>query len=301
MEEKTQNSGRGCDMAILESDFAECPPPMAILESDIDVLTQIFDHLDAFSATRMAAVCTTWRAAASQDHLWSGWARQRWNLPEKRGRYKFGERSWREVYRVFHRRLRMPLTIGVSEREVVYSAGKHGSIYAWLLVNHKPACELAERWGRGEEAAGVPRSRVFSCRILLQNLSERPIRLDVRGGLCIAMRDGSVSKPLATPEGAGEGEKVAGEQDAADHAGIVRLYPMCVGLISDVAFRMPAHMRFEPDVLEAAETLIVRAASANGSSIERIEIACPFADEATIWEHYEEINRGFFVHVESDK
>jgi hypothetical protein len=73
-----------------------------------DALCCIFSHLDAFALGRVACVSTPWRAAAYQDHLWGGLVRARWKLRDKTGRYKYGERSWREVYRVFNRRMRIP-------------------------------------------------------------------------------------------------------------------------------------------------------------------------------------------------
>ena len=78
-----------------------------------DTLAKIFDHLSAFALVRMGAVCKAWRTVSLDDDLWGRAAQNRWKLPSKSGRYKFGERSWREVYRVFHRRNRPPTFSGI--------------------------------------------------------------------------------------------------------------------------------------------------------------------------------------------
>jgi len=257
-----------------------------------DVVQIMFGQLDLWSLVNAAAVCSLWRSAASVDFLWGALARKRWNLPDKRGRYKFGERSWSEVYRVFHRRLRMPLFAGVGEREVVYASGWSSRVGVWLLVNHGPACALAQRWGTDHAC------KLLSCRILVHNLRDTPITVDGQNGLMVAMRDGSISQPwldgaLTPPWG--------DAADAADRQSL-RLEPMQAGLLTDVQFRMPAHMRFEPDALEAAQTLHVSVAGwdrrTGGST--SLQVPCALADDALIWAHYEEINREFFIHVDKE-
>jgi hypothetical protein len=129
---------------ILSDTLEEHGAPLAVAELiDADVLALILSHLDAHTLARIAAVSAAWNEASKLDYLWSWAARERWRLPEKRGRYKFGERSWREVYRVFHRRVRMPRVAGIQQREVAYACGCAHRVSIWLVVNHQPACRLA--------------------------------------------------------------------------------------------------------------------------------------------------------------
>lgn len=287
------------------------PPrlPLVLEEEGIallcsDALSQIFMHLNAFSLVRMSAVCTSWRSTAQNDELWARAAQQRWRLAAKAGRYKYGERSWREVYRVFHRRNRIPIYPGIGQREVVYACGRKDRVAVWLLINHLPACRLAERALHGETHSEGALCRVLSCRVAVQNLRDSPIEVDAMSGLALTMRDGSVSRPLLGAGGP-TAAKAAAEEAAAPVAAWpacarpLRLAPLEVGMLADVAFPAHSQMRFEPDILEAAHSLRVRAAVV-GQCV-ALEVPCAFADEGTIWDHYELITREFYVHRDREE
>lgn len=287
-----------------------------------DTLAQIFEHLSAFALVRMGAVCKAWRTVSLDDGLWGRAAQTRWQLPSKSGRYKFGERSWREVYRVFHRRNRIPTCPGIGEREVIYAAGRRDGVAAWLLINHQPACRLSQQLLPGAEGAV---RHVLRCRVAVQNLREGPIDIDVASCLSITMRDSAVTRPLdargyafyARLDGKvdedsggadGGGGAVDGGADGSRdrttlappaRAPPVRLMPLELALLSDVCFPAHASMLFEPDFLEAAHCLRVRASAVGCCAV--FEVPCAFASEEVIWRHYELITRDFYVHVDREE
>ena len=119
------------DVADLEAE----QPIAAASTLCADTLNAVFSHLDAHSLARVGATCRMWRDAARSDDLWADLVRRRWALSQrKKGRYKYGERSWREVFRVFNRRLRPPNHLSVSSREIAYATG-HAS-YPRSRSNH---------------------------------------------------------------------------------------------------------------------------------------------------------------------
>jgi hypothetical protein len=137
----------------------------------------------------------------------------------------------------------------------------------------------------------------MSCRVLLQNLGDRPIVLDPHTGLAIQFRNGHTALPLP-PDAESNTEYVYEYDDAEEgerrevvrRAGCrapLRLAPLQTGLLTDLSFRAPAPMRFEPDFLEACDTL--RATVIRGTEGEEVEVDASFAGEATIWNHYEQI------------
>ena len=85
----------------------------------------------------------------------------------------------------------------------------------------------------------------------------------------------------------------------------LRVRPSALGacLLHDVAFPVPRHMQFEPDVLEAVHKLRLRAGVLSclegGGFMPPLEVTCHFIPEAEMWEHYESINRDFLVHHDS--
>lgn len=260
-----------------------------------DALAGCFSFLDAYDLAGAAAVCHSWREAALRDDLWGSLCRARWRLQqEKKGRYKYGEeRSWREVYRVFHRRFRPPTVGGLGEREVAWACGRNHRVCCWLYVSHAPACRLPESPAAGavDPDGGAPR-RVLVCRIVTQNLRRGPIELDAAGGVQLVLRDGGTSRPEPSTAA------------ATPPVPAVRLEPQAVAVV-EVRLPMPASMQFEPDALEACHALRVRVAClpAGATGMARryglafVEVGCPFANvEAAIWEHYERVNPHFYVH-----
>ena len=275
-------------------------------ELDDDTLATIFMYLDAFVLARMGTVCKAWRGVAMADDLWGRAAQLRWGLHRKSGRYKYGERSWREVYRVFHRRMRIPTCPGVGPRDVVYASGRKAQIYCWLVLNHQPACRLAERTYREVHLPGSPQAtcRVLSCRLVVQNLRDVPIEVDPIAGLALTLRDGTVSRPLAAVQKRTADSSSSPTGDVSPDSPLtparrapLRLKKMEVGVVSEVSFPALGSMRFEPDFLEAAHSLRLRASGVGHCGV--YEVLCSFLDESQIWEHYEEITRDFYVHVDS--
>ena len=251
-----------------------------------DTLQAIFSHLDGFSLGQMSMICTHWRTSASVDELWAAPTRARWNLPVKNGRYKFGERSWREVYRVFHRRLRIPLLDGVGSRDVVYASGRQSRICCWLLLNHLPACRLVQRNG----------VRVVSARIAVQNLRGSPIEVDLPSAFAVTFRDGSVSRPMCSESVMISDGDSPTEILSKPARRMLRLAPNEVGLLPEVLFPVLESMHFEPDFLEAAHQLRLRASLVGTCGF--LDVQCGFVPEATVWEHFELITRDFYVHLD---
>ena len=256
-----------------------------------DTLIQCLSHLDAHALARVASVSHMWKEAAKDDGLWADLVRARWELQDRKRRYKYGERTWREVFRVFHRRAHPPTVTGVSQREMAYAFGQRGRVGCWLYVVHQPACRLATRF-----TAGGPGHRVFIVRVVVQNFREGPLILPGDPSMCLmlTLRDGSVSTPLSLRTGV---------QDATT------LRPMETAILGDVAFPVPPTMAFEPDVLEAAHRLQLRVGVPLGGfeahmihksllfhASVPLEVQCAFVAEAEIWNHYEAINRDFLVH-----
>ena len=256
-----------------------------------DTLIQCLAHLDAHALARVASVSRMWRDAAKDDGLWADLVRARWMLQDRKGRYKYGERTWREVFRVFYRRHRPPAIAGVSQRETPYAVGQRGRVGCWLYVTHQPACRLITRC-----TAGGREHRVLVVRVVVQNFREGPLLLPADPSMCLmlTLRDGSVSKPLSLGMGVHEP---------------TTLRPLESTILGDVAFPMPPTMAFEPDVLEAAHRLQLRVCVPFGPlggyvadkpfvhhpSVP-LDVQCAFVPEAEMWNHYEAINRDFLVH-----
>ena len=70
-------------------------------------------------------------------------------------------------------------------------------------------------------------------------------------------------------------------------------------VLTDISFPMPHTMNYEPDVLEACREMLCRVSPA--STAEPLWVPCAFATESKIWEHYEEITRDFYVHVDAEE
>lgn len=64
-----------------------------------DVLTLVLEHVDGFTLGRLMTVAKEWHEAGCSDYLWRNLVLGRWHIAgrKKNGKYKFGERSWREV------------------------------------------------------------------------------------------------------------------------------------------------------------------------------------------------------------
>jgi hypothetical protein len=263
------------------------------LELDSDCLQLCLAYLDAFQLGRAAAVCRAWRDATCADDLWVDLVHHRWKLKQrKHGRYKHGWRTWAEVYRGFHRRHRVPSLPGMPNRQMVYASGRMGRVCCWLFVNHQPACRLAERERMVRGMYGQYsswRQNCLTCRVVLQNLRTSPIVLGAQEtSIGVRMRDGLVAHPL--PDERSEG----GEGSS------VLIAPLEAVCLANVALPAPqATMAFEPDVLEACQTLMVRV-EAQGQGGGVLEVPCAFVEEASMWKHYEVIARDFYVHVEPD-
>ena len=72
-------------------------------------------------------------------------------------------------------------------------------------------------------------------------------------------------------------------------------------MLHDVAFPVGRQMAFEPDVLEACHQMRLRVACvAGGDRALPLEVGCAFVSEAEIWKHYEEINKGFYIHNDDE-
>lgn len=112
---------------------------------------------DTRTLARAAAVCRSWCAVAVREDLWEQASRRRWRLQRRKGKFKFGERSWRDVYVAFHRMGRMPSLEGVSARQVIYAQGSRSQVCGWLLVQHEPACRLVLPVDGGPRYLGAPR------------------------------------------------------------------------------------------------------------------------------------------------
>jgi|TARA_B100000524_G_scaffold329300_1_gene214485 hypothetical protein len=71
------------------------------------------------------------RQIASRDELWGVAVSNRWNVTLRNGKYKFGESNWKEVYKLFHRRRRLPTVDGFHTREVSYATGLDHRVACW--------------------------------------------------------------------------------------------------------------------------------------------------------------------------
>lgn len=266
-----------------------------------DILGTILSHADGYALGRVLAVCSEWRAQGTDDSLWRRMCFGRWNLVARsHGRYKYGERSWYEVYRIFHRRQRLPRLPSISDRDVVYASGRQHRLCCSLLVSHQPACRLARRplkdGGLGPVLLG---------RLLLQNLRDTPVSIDaMQRGLVLTFRDGErTSGKLQLHNVGGEGAADVSEwsQPGNTAGSAPPLGPLLAPLqtaVIDVEFPMRPSMAFEPDALEACYMLRVGATCASGA---HVSVDARFAAEDHIWKHYEVINSGFMVHNVSDE
>ena len=291
--------------------------PTAHDRLDEDSLAACLSLLDGFALGRALCVCKKWRETATRDDLWSTWCRARWRLPPPRRsnkgtrppRLRENEsRTWLEVHRVYHRRKKPPrLTPFVSEREVVYARGVQCRVGCWLLVSHQPACLLP--------LTSEPDARhaVLRVRVIVQNLRHDAMLL-TSDALAVVFRDNPSPVPVrlvsgqllskdaadlptaaAQPEAAADAELAEAEAKRAAAAGgnrRWRLLPLEVALL-ECEVPALAGMRFEPDALEACESLLLSATDARDGR--ELPVASRFdADE--IWSHYELIARDFWVH-----
>jgi hypothetical protein len=262
-----------------------------------DCLTLILAQAHCgWTLARAQLVCSRWNAVATQEELWQNAVHGRWRMLERArsraGKCAHGDRSWREIWRVFHRRRRMPHSAGISLRAVAHARGFSGRLGAWFLVNHQPACRLiSARDGGGAR---------LSCKLLLQNL--RTEGICIRGGtaglrVSLQLRDGRV----LFVEQVGWAEALppssCSQKDAP--SSIISPPPLLWALppsqcmVVELIVHTGAEMLFEPDVLEACHAFVV-------TLPQTVQISCRFEGEDTLWAHYEQINSTFYVHHEHE-
>ena len=87
-----------------------------------DLLACIFSLVsttDPCALTCARRVCAAWSSVATREELWLAAVHARWKLRTHRpfGKYKYGERSWIDVYRAFHCVNRLPSLPMISTRE----------------------------------------------------------------------------------------------------------------------------------------------------------------------------------------
>jgi len=248
-----------------------------------------------YSLARAQGVCRAWRRVASQEPLWENAVNTRWRLAV-RGRTSSGkttvdgERSWRELWRVFHRRNRMPRSRGLSFRAVSHAGGFANRVGAWVVVNHQPACRLIPAL----DGAGAAR---LSCKLLLQNL--RAEVLVIRGGtaglrLSLHLRDGRMLnvEQVGWSEALPPADVVGGGALVAPPPNLWVLQPLQV-MVVEFFVHTPREMQFEPDALEACHLLTV-------TLPQSAQIRCRFEGEDKLWTHYEMINSTFYAHHDQD-
>ena len=98
----------------------------------VDTLLQCLSHLDHYvDLAHCCCVSRMFRQIASRDELWGVAVSNRWNVTLRNGKYKFGESNWKEVYKLFHRRRRLPTVDGFHTREVSYATGLHHRVACW--------------------------------------------------------------------------------------------------------------------------------------------------------------------------
>ena len=202
-----------------------------------DLLALVLEHADGYTLGRAMAVNKEWRDTSRIDYLWRRLVLERWQLGvRKHGKYKFGERSWKECWRVFHRRNRMPKIEGVSDREVAYASGREHRVACWMHVSHRPACKLTPF---GELAAPH-----LCARLIVHNLRATPLTSNAAFGGQLTLKDGTRTSalPLEVQEG--------GEPQPRT----LTLPPLSFA-VAEVLFEMPKHMGYEPDALEACQLL----------------------------------------------
>ena len=298
---------------------AEADEPTAHDRLDEDSLAACLSLLDGYALGRALCVCKKWRETAVRDDLWGAWCQARWRLPPPRRsnrgarppRLGEGEaRTWLEMHRVYHRRKKPPrLTPVVSDREVVYARGVQCRVGCWLFVTHQPACLLPPTSEPDASHA------VLRVRVIVQNLRrdallltgdalavvfrDRPSPVPVRlvSGQLMSKDAADLPTAAGRPEAAADAELAEAEAKRVAAAGgncQLRLLPLEVALL-ECEVPALAGMRFEPDALEACESLLLRATDARDGS--ELPVSSRFdADE--IWTHYELIARDFWVHEE---
>jgi len=203
--EQQQNKDRPSPTSVAEAFEKQATPKLSQNTGDGRVGECLMETLcaDSLALCLMAAVaedqwtlysaslvCRLWRQVARREELWEAMVRARWRLRRRcTGKYKYGERTWREAYHVFHRMHRLPSLPGVSGKEVVYAQGFSQRVSCWLLVQHQPACRLADKGSDGR--------KVLLAKLIIQNLRAEPIFLGLRiaGCLSLFLRDGSQSNP----------------------------------------------------------------------------------------------------------
>mmetsp|Transcript_8993 Transcript_8993/g.28813 ORF Transcript_8993/g.28813 Transcript_8993/m.28813 type:complete len:315 (-) Transcript_8993:442-1386(-) len=243
-------------------------------------------------------VCHAWRTVAAGEELWENAVTTRWRLATRRrsrsGKYVHGERSWREVWRVFHRRRRRPCCAALSPRAVHHALGESGRLAAWLLINHQPACRLLPPL----DGCTSPR---LSCKLLLQNLRPETLCLLGGGHMLLLLRDG---RPLAVEQVGWCAAVPPAEPGAADASaevgcGLISPPPLKYVLpplhcmLMELRVHASGDMAFEPDLLEAAHALVVTLPPHG-------QVQCRFEGEEALWRHYEPINSSFYVHHENE-
>lgn len=257
-----------------------------------DVLETLMLHLqvpDALAAA--AATCTATRnALVRNEKVWQNAATARWALKPKTStsRWIYGERTWREVYRVFHRRNRMPSVPSLSERALPLAHGASQRVHAWLVVTNQPACRLLAP----SSTRPLP---ALPAKLVVQNISPHgwAPRIDVAEALsgCVDLWDG---RRLGLRLAAGRKET-----SAATAHGNAPLAPLECRTY-EIEVDAPLHMSFEPELLEAARRMIVRlpwfAVAADGHCILLDEICCRVSDGEKIWSHYEMVNSQFYCY-----
>uniref|UniRef100_A0A7S0J2P0 F-box domain-containing protein n=1 Tax=Calcidiscus leptoporus TaxID=127549 RepID=A0A7S0J2P0_9EUKA len=304
----------------------QCAAPISKLCPDILALCLSFAAAaDQYALNCARRVCVTWCAVATNEDLWCAAVHARWKLRARRsfGKYKYGERSWMDVYRAFHRINRLPSLSMISSREVVYAQGTAERVVCWLTVHHQPACRLADD--------AFSAYKHMYAKLVFQNLRAEPVAVCLRapGCLMLSLRDGGVSTPKVVNDASlvdgGGLEALAGgackwrercaERLEASAQELQRsacvLQPLQCA-VADVQLQADQKMNFEPELLEACRRLHVQllASSAGGScaaadsarlrSWQPLTVLCRFAAEEVVWRHYQQVNRDFYVHLDRD-
>jgi len=283
---------------------------------------------DVSGVGALAQVSKPWLNETQVQALWRDFVVDRWRVVAKHAPRVYGAPTWQLVYRNFLFQLKIPRSPFSRSTNAVFGRGRlPGVCTAWVLVKHRSDCRTRSSNQAQQEQPAVPSDTVTSAlNIISRTNRPRPsieLRLIVQntGPNCASLRVEVPHEAMQIMNGNTETKatlvertqlvSVNGEKSGRGSSGSCeggrglpsgeKLGPLDFGVYS---IHVEAkNCAFETDFLARARALeLLIHSRETPSQPERTQtVMVEIVDEATVWEHYEELPGGFMVLVDSPR